>query len=157
MNIKNPLQLLKQTDLMALFGVTDRTIQLWHAKGLPRTGEGRGCTYAWAQVLPWYVAYISGSGKDDRGVSDRDRLVRAQANLAEMELAERAGLLVRTEDVRASAEEVLSRVRAKLLAIPNRVAGRMTGEETREQRQELLRDEVHQALAELAAMADEEA
>lgn len=122
MSIKEALPKLKQADLMALFGVSDRTIQLWHGKGLPRNGEGRGCSYVWADVLPWYVAYISGSRKAGDPLSDRDRKLKAEADLAEMEAAKEAGRLLDADETARAWGDFLSRLKVNLDGLPDRAA-----------------------------------
>jgi len=110
---------------MALFSVTDRTIQRWHDQGLPRHGEGRGCYYVWADVLPWYLAFMSGSlgGKSGSdGLSDKDRKVRGEADIAEMEAAEMAGKLIWAKDVRKIWNDFLSRLNAAMDGYPDRAA-----------------------------------
>lgn len=53
------LSRMTQAQLCELFARGERTIQRWHQFGLPRHGEGPGCYYVWAEILPWYVSYQS--------------------------------------------------------------------------------------------------
>lgn len=125
MSIKESLSKLKQADLMAMFDKTDRTIQRWHEEGLPRHGEGRGCYYVWSEVLPWYLAFMSGSlggDKSGKSLSDKDRKLKGEADIAEMEAAEMAGELVRVKEVRKVWNDFLSRLNSSLDGYPDRVA-----------------------------------
>lgn len=148
MTIKDSLSKLKQADLMALFGVTDRTIQRWHDQALPRHGEGRGCYYVWTEVLPWYVGYISGS---KQGGSDSERLKAAQADMAEMERDTRAGMLVVAADVGREYANALTRLRSNLMGFGDRLIPLLA--ETTNPREQLAiaRREMNQTLREIVA------
>ena len=150
MTIKDSLPKLKQADLMALFGVSDRTIQLWHGKGLPRNGEGRGCSYVWAQVLPWYVAYVSGSmagdGRSSGGsklISDKDRKLKGEADRSEMDAAEQAGELMRVKDVRKVWLAFLSRLNSAMDGYPDRAADQLADGMILAERVAVLRKEMN--------------
>ena len=125
--IKSPLNSLKQIDLAALFGVTDRTIRNWDAEGLPGNGEGRGRVYDFASVLPWYVARVSGSRGGDGDLSDREREQRANADMAEMKAQEMAGFLVNAQEVQRGWTDFLTRLRTNLMGFPARLVDRLEG------------------------------
>jgi len=120
--VKNPLNRLKQIDLAALFGVTDRTIRNWDDEGLPGNGEGRGRTYVWHQALAWRDTRISGSRGASGPLSDKERKLKAEADLAEMEAAEKAGLLLDAVEVRQVWGPFLSRINVNLDGVPDRAA-----------------------------------
>lgn len=61
---------IKQAELALVFQMTERTIQRWHYYGLPRHGEGPGCYYVWAEVLPWYVSFRRSCDTDGTGNGD---------------------------------------------------------------------------------------
>jgi phage terminase Nu1 subunit (DNA packaging protein) len=119
--IKNPLNQLKQNDIAALFGVTDRTIRNWIAEGLTGNGEGRAVTYDWPTVLAWRDDRISGA-KAGPDLTDRERKLRAEADLAEMEAAKMAGDLLDAQDVGREWGGFLSRLKVNLDGLPNRAA-----------------------------------
>lgn len=120
--VKSPLNRLKQIDLAALFGVTDRTIRNWDDEGLPGNGEGRGRTYVWATVLAWRDARISGSREAGKGQTDKERKLKAEADIAEMEAAEKAGQLLDAVEVRHAWGGFLSRLKVNLDGLPDRAA-----------------------------------
>lgn len=161
-SIKERLSKLKQSDLMAFFNVSDRTIQRWHDKGLPRHGEGVGCTYVWAEVLPWYVAFVSGSGKPEGGpLNDKDRKLKGEADIAEMEAAEMAGKLVWAKDVQKHLNEFLSRLNASMDGYPDRAAEGLADGMILAERVAVLRKEMNilrrDIVAELQRNAEHEA
>lgn len=133
-----------------------RTIQRWHADGLPRHGEGRGCTYVWAEVLPWYIRLVSGSS-GDVDLDDKARKLKAEADLAEMEARKMAGELLEAAEVQGVWSDQCARMRAKLLCLPAVAALRLEDGMTVANRETVLRDAVHEALAELVAEEDPDA
>ena len=120
--VKNPLNALKQNDIAALFGVTDRTIRNWNDEGLPGNGEGRGRVYDWPLVLAWRDARISGFRGSGSDLSDKERKLRAEADLAEMEAAKEAGQLLDANEVQQAWEAFLSRLKVNLDGLPDRAA-----------------------------------
>lgn len=120
--IKNPLNALKQNDLAALCGVTDKTIRNWDAEGLPGNGKGRGRTYDWHEVLAWRDARISGSRGGGKDLTDKERKLKAEADLAEMQAAEKAGQLVDAKEVCKAWEPFLSRLKVNLDGVPDKAA-----------------------------------
>lgn len=156
MSIKEALPKLKQADLMALFSVTDRTIQRWHDQGLPRHGEGRGCYYVWAEVLPWYLAFMSGSLGGDKGgksLSDKDRKLKGEADIAEMEAAEMAGELLRKKDVQATWVAFLSRLNSAMDGYPDRAADQLADGMGLAERVAVLRKEMNLLRRDIVAEA----
>jgi phage terminase Nu1 subunit (DNA packaging protein) len=137
---------MKQADLVALTGKTDRTIQRWFEHGLPRHGEGRGCYYVWSEFMPWYLAFMSGSlggGKDGKSLSDKDRKLKGEADMAEMEAAEMAGDLVRVKDVRKAWNDFLSRLNSSLDGYPDRTADQLADGMILAERVAVLRKEMN--------------
>jgi|GEM_PF-3819592 len=122
MIIKEALPKLKQADLCALFNVSDRTIMRWCDEGLPRHGEGRGHHYVWAEVLPWWLERVSGSKGGNGPLNDKERKLKAEADLAEMEAAKEAGQLLDAQEVQQAWGGFLSRLKVNLDGLPDRAA-----------------------------------
>lgn len=135
MSIKDQLNHMKQADIASLFGRDVKTIQRWHDEGLPRHGEGRGTTYVWADVLRWYEARLSQSKAPD----DKDRKLRAEADLAEMDRDLQAGKLMDTAQAQASWGNFLSGLQSNLMGFPDRVAPDLDDGMTLAERREVLR------------------
>src|SRR5689334_21932078 len=117
MSIKMALQKLKQADLCALFGVVDRTIMRWCDEGLPRHGEGRGHYYIWAEVLPWYLDRVVGAKGESGDLTDKERKLKAEADLAEMEAAQMKGTLIPAAIVADRWMKVANVVKTRVLSI----------------------------------------
>lgn len=96
----------------------------------------------------------AGLGVDGRPAdsfqAERTRLTKAQADKAEIEAAELARELVRTEDVKLTWGELVAAVRAKLLSLPSKLAPLLAPPGKVAEAQALAETMVHEALSELA-------
>jgi hypothetical protein len=82
--------------------------------------------------------------------SARERLVLAQAEMAEMKRQQMVGELVPAAEIQPVWLAIVSAVRSRLLAIPAALAPRLAGV-TAAAAQSALREEIHTALSELAS------
>jgi phage terminase Nu1 subunit (DNA packaging protein) len=145
--------------LAKIFGVHVGTVTAWLDRGCPvveRGGKARPWAFETADVIAWHT---------DRAISEaitqpiagegtaldaaRLRKLNAEAESAEIKLAEQAGRLVRIADVTASLDEVLVPVKAKLGALPTRLAVRLAAAMTREDARAALHGGIQDCLAEL--------
>ncbi len=112
---------LTQRELAQLFGYSAAWVVAAERDGLPSLGDrGRERYYDAAACLQWHLAReIARRGGAD---PDRRRLVTAQANRAELELAKRAGELVLAEGVRKAARETGRQIGEAMMRIPAQVA-----------------------------------
>ncbi|MEM7695297.1 MAG: DNA packaging protein [Pseudomonadota bacterium] len=117
-------------ELAALLGITQQRVSaLLKAGVLIRPKRG---AYPLAENVGRYCAHLretaSGRGGQD-GVSEltaeRARLAREQADRQALKNAELRGELVRADAVRERWEDVARTARARLLAIPSRIRGRL--------------------------------
>ena len=155
--IKNPLNRLRQIDLAAIFGVTDRTIRNWDAEGLPGNGEGRGRVYDWSLVLPWYVARISGSRPGAEPLTDKAREQKANADIAEIEAARLAGRTMDRGEVVATWSAFLGRLRESIRGIPHRAAPRIEPGMILAEVEAIIQKEVDQTLRDVVAELEKQA
>lgn len=153
MSIKDQLNHMKQADIAALFGRDVKTIQRWSDEGLPRHGEGRGCYYVWPEVFGWYEARLSQSKAPD----DKDRKLRAEADLAEMDRDAQAGKLMDTAQAQASWGNFLSGLQSNLMGFPDRVAPDLDDGMTLAERREVLRRAMIASLQGVVAEAERNA
>ena len=82
--------------------------------------------------------------------TSRARREAAEARMAELKLAEQAGELVRTADVRAAMDKRLVGLREAILQIPSRLAAIVAAESDQQRCHRLIEQEMH-ALLQLAA------
>lgn len=135
--------------------LTPRRIQQLAAEGLPRVTRGK---YDVDQVLDWYITHLE---KRLAGESDEDadnvagrkhelRLLAAKADLQELDLAARRGELVAIADVEKQMTDLVITTKARVMAVPARVAGELVGEQSRVMAQAKVEKSLKEALSHLA-------
>ena len=92
--------------------------------------------------------------KDDGYWDSRSRREAAEAERAELSLAEDKGQLIRVEAVKSALGTVFSTTRDALLQIPARLSALLAAESDPATVQNMLHTEIHQALQHLAGSAD---
>lgn len=97
-----------------------------------------------------FGAWLAGRNGPDTFLAERTRLTKAQADKTELEVAELAGELVRTEEVSTAWGEKIASARARLLPFPSKIAQRIAPPERIAEVQALAQDVVYEALNELA-------
>ena len=91
------------------------------------------------------------SNTDDGTITEhKTRLTSAQADKAEMEVQVLSSSLIKADDVRSSWTEFVSNVRAKLLNLPAKMAHQVIGLDHYAEAEELLTNEIYEALNELS-------
>ena len=140
----------------ALNLTTQRVHQLVK-EGLPR--EGRG-SYDPVKCMLWYVRYLQSALEKksvptlDGGFSgervERVRLLRADADLREMELASQRSSVIPVADYERTLAAVVLTIKARVMAIAPRVAPKVTGQNSRVMAQAIIEKECKEALSYLA-------
>jgi len=143
-----------------LLDLTERRVQQLARDGIipasTRSGPDRG-RYDLVGTVRGYVRYLreqatrSQTGTADFGV-ERARLIKAKADLAEMDAQIRRGDLLPAGDVEEAWIAVLARLRARLLVLPDRLAPLVHEETTIAGTRAQIRDAIAEALAELASL-----
>lgn len=90
------------------------------------------------------------AGQEETHHAARTRRERAEADLAELKLAEQRGEVIRTAAVRATWAARLASARDRLLTVPDRCAAVLAAESSPQRVHELLTKEIHAAMIELA-------
>tara|TARA_R110000824_G_scaffold317820_2_gene504991 strand:- start:2973 stop:3494 length:522 start_codon:yes stop_codon:yes gene_type:complete len=102
-----------------------------------------------------YINYIRSKARmtsnteDGTIIEHKTRLTSAQATKAEMEVQVLSNELIRAEDVKNTWLEFVGNIRAKLLNLPSKLAHQVIGLEEYAEAEELLTEEIHEALTEL--------
>ncbi len=136
-----------------LLDLTPQRINQLVREGIvPRAERGR---YELVPVVQAYVKYlreraVKGDVHGDDYSTHRTRLVKARADLTEMEKAQMVGELIPAQDVQDAWVEVLGNCRAKLLSIPTKTAPEVFAADTLVEVKAILKQSVNEALAELA-------
>ena len=137
-----------------LLDLTERRVRQLSAEGvIPRAARGR---YELVGAVRGYIRYLRDlTLKGDVGAADygteRARLVKARADLAEMEAARMRGDLIPAPDVTAAWTEIVALMRGRLLALPDKIAPVVHEAENIAQARDIVRKGVHEVLAEIAA------
>jgi phage terminase Nu1 subunit (DNA packaging protein) len=114
--------------------ITVRRVQQLAQEGMPRDGRGK---YDLAQCMLWYIRYLQ-KIVDTRQMPDsvggnslqvaRERLVSAQADREELELAKVRGELIPVSLFEQVMSKHITSARQRLLTLPSNVAHMLEGE-----------------------------
>lgn len=136
-----------------LFGISERRVQQLAQEGMiPKPEKNQyelvGCVRSYINYLQ-QRAFGKGIGPQDTHL-ERARLLKAQADMAELDLAEKLGELVSVERVEADWLAMVSACRAKLLSIPTKSAYQVSNLKDTHEIEKFLKRTIHEALSELA-------
>lgn len=144
---------LNKRQLAECLGIAEETVTQWMKQGCPVESQAKGSignVYTVGAVFAWRVARAERNDRPPGDVeTERARLIKAQADKTELEVAELHGELVRVDDVTDAWSQHISAARAKLLSLPSKAAPRVMPGRIAET-QELLRNIIDEALNELA-------
>jgi phage terminase Nu1 subunit (DNA packaging protein) len=117
--------------------LTEQRVQQLVKEGLPREARGR---YDRVECLLWYVRYLQKALKkksvptlDGGFIGEREeriRLLRAKADLREIELARERSQLVSISDVEMIMADLIITTRARLMALAPSLAPELVGQES---------------------------
>lgn len=140
------LATLQVTDdqLAALAGITPRRIrQLVESGRLARVGRNR---YALGDAFAALVEEMAGGDKASELTAERVRKLRAEATLAELELAKQREEVAPLSECEKAWEQFCVILRTNMLNIPTRIAGSIIGETDERRLKAVLREEITLAL-----------
>lgn len=141
-------------DIQLLLGVSKSEVKRLVDEAIIKK-DLRG-TYDLLHSLKGYIGYLQVRSGGTKGVSadyheERSRLTRAQADKAEFEASVMAGKLVDVDQLIQAWESMLSSMRAKLLALPSKMAPVLADEDVPGVVQGIIDDYMREALEELAS------
>lgn len=140
-------------------GISHRTVENWAAQGLIEKGEGGYSLVGAFQCRIKRLEDELAKSKERKDVATdlKERKLLAEcrkeeaiANLKELELQKVEGQLVAAAEIVSEWENFVMRCRAKLLAMPSRLALELSGIEDAAEIERLLRLAVDEALEELS-------
>ncbi|SEI86955.1 Phage DNA packaging protein, Nu1 subunit of terminase [Azotobacter beijerinckii] len=135
-------------DLAALVGVTARHIRRFAEAGkIERTGRNR---YRLGQAIPALLEEMAGGDKAAELTAERVRKIRAEATMAELELAKAKGLVAPLEQMERAWRHQCTLIRTNMLNLPRRVVSSIVGETEERRIASLLRAEIEQVLRDAA-------
>lgn len=138
----------------ARLGVVDRTFRRWIERGLPIHAASKNKRQIdWHAALAWYVqdqipppppvAEIPESPEDETFNQAALRRMKADADLKEHELGVRRKNYVQVMLVEKTIADLATRIRAKLLAVPGKLAPELEGMEKGEMQERLEIEMIH--------------
>ena len=143
-----------------LWDVTPRYVRQLAKEGvIPKSARGK---YPLLSATTAYVKHLrdrnqQGYTSNDDFNKEKHLKLAAERKLAEMEVDEKEGKIIAVELVAKEWESEAARIRAKLLAMPNKMAPRMRGISSLPEIRALIKEEVYEVLRELSAEDDEPA
>ena len=145
----------------AALNVGARRVQQLVNEGMPRESRGQ---YDAVKCMLFYIRYLQQALEEKevpvRGglytteSEERTRLLRADADLREIELAKKRGQLVSLADHEKRATDLVLTVKARLMSIPPRLAPELVGENSRVMIQAKLGKALEEALSVLPSQAE---
>jgi len=141
-----------------VLNVSPRRIQQLVGEGLPKAGKGK---YPLVPCVHWYLKYwedralgrVDGWGHNAKESlsATKQRLLSAQADIAQMDLAEKNGKLHDVDVCRQTAFGEGRQIRDTMLSIPDRVSSILAAESDEARVNATLRQEIRAALDDHAA------
>jgi phage terminase Nu1 subunit (DNA packaging protein) len=145
------------TKVASALNLDERRVQQLVKEGMPREARGQ---YDPVKCMLWYIRYLQQALEKkavptlDGGFfgerEERVRLLRADADLREMELAKERGLLVALPDFEATLTDLVLTTKARIMALPPRLAPELVGETSRVMIQAKIEKACKESLAYLA-------
>jgi phage terminase Nu1 subunit (DNA packaging protein) len=141
--------------------LTESRVHQLVKEGLPKKARGQ---YDPVKCMLWYIRYLqhalekkSVPTSDGGFVGEREervRLLRADADLREITLAEKRGQLVALPDIEAMLTDLVLTTKARIMAIPPRLAPELVGETSAVMIHAKIEKACKEALAYLAKAGD---
>lgn len=135
----------------------ERRVQQLVKEGLPRETRGQ---YDPVKCMLWYIRYLQSALEKksiptlDGGFAgereERIRLLRADADMREIELARERGLLVAIDDVERDITDLILTTKARVMAVAPRVAPELLGLNSRVMAQAIVEKSLKEALLQLS-------
>jgi len=138
---------LNRSETAQKLDVSLTTLDNWRRKGCPHTKTGKQVFFE-ISALNWWLGNRS-SGELDY-TQERAKLTRLQTEKVKLELEQQRGKLLPLEMVILAWQGQIANARAKLLALPPKVAAQVLGMESYVELEHTIRDIIYEALDELA-------
>ncbi|MEA5529029.1 hypothetical protein VB638_05395 [Dolichospermum sp. UHCC 0684] len=112
-----------------------------------------GCVQAYLAYKLQFNQQTKDSSQADL-TAEKTRLTKAQADVQELLIAEKNGILINSEEAKQGWSKLVMSCRSKLLGLPTRLAFEVAAESNPTVVQELLTEAVYEALSELGGDDD---
>lgn len=141
---------LTQKEMAEVLGLSTRQVANLEVLGMPTKSKAGKKLYPSTPGMRWYIHYKVQAAQPADFEEARARKMSAEAELAELDLAQKRGQLIPLEQHGQRLARILERVRARLVAIPGTVAPRLLSLETAVEAQAVVAGAVAEALEELS-------
>jgi len=138
---------LNRSETAQKLNVSLTTLDNWRRKGCPHTKTGKQVFFDMDTLKKWLNHY---SDKDLDYTQERAKLTRLQAEKVTLDLEQQRRKLLPLEMVILAWQGQIANARAKLLALPPKVAAQVLGMESYVELEHTIRDIIYEALDELA-------
>lgn len=156
------LEALTQQELATLLCVDARTVRNAQKEGLPSRGAGKGLSYVWSEVLPWWLdrnlkVALSGRAagapakEELRALAESERKkAQYEAEMAEMKAKKMKGELLDRAETQKTWSDFLFQLRDSLMGMPGRLAPRVMDCGSLGEVEGVLKDEITRSLGDVA-------
>ena len=138
---------LNRSETAQKLNVSLTTLDDWRRKGCPHTKTGKQVFFDLDDLNQWLNTR---SGGELDYTQERAKLTKLQAEKVTLELEQQRGKLLPLEMVILAWQGQVANARAKLLALPPKVASHVLGMESYVEIEHTIRDIIYEALDELA-------
>jgi len=138
-------ELVNRKELSLMLGKSGKTISLWNKEGMPSEND-EGRLFDSAKVFDWIMHRSRKAGDVSE---ERARLLKAQADLKEIELRIISGESLNVNEVEKAWADVAIHVRTRFSNLPSKVALILSQESDPAKIQTILLDEITECLSEI--------
>ncbi len=141
-------------EMASLCGITTRRINQLAQEGVVQRVNDR--EFNTIDFIKDYMRFLHKHNRQQGHKPDcdaRQRLANAKAEMIEIELAKRKNEVLEIAKVRDEIDQMISACRAKLLAIPTKLAHQLAPASTPDAMEKIVRTAIYQALTELSQPA----
>jgi len=141
------------TAIAKLLKLTERRVQqLAKDDIIPKAERGK---YDLISSVHGYIDFLKAKAGGDFTAEDviknKNKLMKAKAEIAEIERMKATGELIPKEEVKSTWLELINKVKQKLLAIPNRTAPIIVSIKNTNEIKLILQDKIYEALYEITS------
>lgn len=158
---RSPVNAQKSDVIAKLFGVSVRRVQQLTQEGIISTVRvGNANRYDLLPTIQKYIKHLQekakgreskkDDGSESRKLKAEADLKESKAKMAQLELKELEGKMHRSEDVEAMTVDLVFTIRSMIMALPGRLAVDVANITTAPEASELIKQECHNILNELA-------
>jgi phage terminase Nu1 subunit (DNA packaging protein) len=148
--------IVNREEMSGILAVSPTTLDRYVRSGCPLLERGttsQGHKFNTGAVIGWLRQRDAEAGDPTDAArsqaEERRRPMAASAELKELQLAEKRGLMISVEDVVPIVADELAEVRSRLMALPGRLAQGLVGMQDAAAIEGAIRDEIAAALSEL--------